>query len=345
MVELFAECDTVLRDALDRRYTAAVARVERHGRVLFERAYGRTRADTFARPIAIDTRFDLASLTKLFVATIALDAVARGRFALDDSLVGAIPEWRNLPQRAITMRNILAHTAGMQSGAHYRSLRDRAVEEFALTTELQGAVGEAVLYSDLGFIALGVAIARREERSLQSILEGFVARDGLGFRPHVQQWGAIPATECDAWRGRVQGRVHDEKAYLCGGVAGHAGLFGSAADAAWIGEQFLAPLHGRESVLERTLAQEAVREQAFDPTLRRALGWALKTREDNSCGPGFSRDSFGHTGFTGTCIWVDPQRDLTAVLLSNTVYYGREDSTDLRRAFFTGVTNAVDRPS
>uniref|UniRef100_E6Q0X9 Putative beta-lactamase n=1 Tax=mine drainage metagenome TaxID=410659 RepID=E6Q0X9_9ZZZZ len=345
MVELFAECDTVLRDALDRRYTAAVARVERHGRVLFERAYGRTRADRFARPIAIDTRFDLASLTKLFVATIALDAVARGRFALDEPLVESLPEWRDLPQRAITMRNLLAHTSGMQSGAHYRSLRDRAVEEFALTAELQGAVGAEVLYSDLGFIALGLAIARREGRSLQAVLEGFVALSGLGYRPRARQRGAIPATECDSWRGRVQGEVHDEKAYLCGGVAGHAGLFGSAADAAWIGEQYLAAPHGRESVLESRLAREAVREQAFDPTLRRALGWALKTRDDNSCGPGFSRDSFGHTGFTGTCIWVDPQRDLTAVFLSNTVYFGREDSTDLRRAFFTGVTNAVDRLS
>uniref|UniRef100_E6PIZ0 Putative beta-lactamase n=1 Tax=mine drainage metagenome TaxID=410659 RepID=E6PIZ0_9ZZZZ len=345
MVELFPECDAVLRNALDRRYTASVARVERHGRVLFERAYGRTRADEFARPIAIDTRFDLASLTKLFVATIALDAVARGHFALDAALVATIPEWSELPHRAITMRHLLAHTSGMQSGAHYRSLRDRAVEEFALTTELQGAVGEGVLYSDLGFIALGVAIARREGRSLQALLEGFVARSGFGYRPRARQWGAIPATECDSWRGRVQGAVHDEKAYLCGGVAGHAGLFGSAADAAWVGEQYLAPLHGRGSVLEPGLAREAVREQAFDPTLRRALGWALKTRDDNSCGPGFSRDSFGHTGFTGTCIWVDPQRDLTAVLLSNTVYFGRDDSTDLRRAFFTGVTEALDRLS
>jgi len=345
VLDLFPESDAVLRAALHRRYTGAVARIERHGRVLFERAYGSTRADTLARPVTVDTRFDLASLTKLFVTTIALDAVARGRFGLDDSLTTTIPEWSELPQRAITMRSLLAHTSGMQSGAHYRSLRDRAVEEYALTAPLHAPVGSSVLYSDLGFIALGVALARRERRSLQALVEGFVARRELGYRPLAKHWHAIPATECDEWRGRVQGSVHDEKAHLCGGVAGHAGLFGSAADAAWIGEQYLAALHGRESSIDRLLAREAVREQAFDPTLRRALGWALKTRDDNSCGPGFSLDSFGHTGFTGTCIWVDPQRDLTAVLLTNTVYFGREDSTDLRRAFFTGVTTAVDRLS
>ncbi len=333
----------MLRAALGRRFTAAVARVERHGRVLFERAYGSTRVDRDVRPITLDTRFDLASLTKLAVTTVALDAVARGGFALDDPLVATIPEWASLPQRAITMRMLLAHTSGMQSGAHYRSLRDRSVEEYALCADLHAPVGSGVLYSDLGFLALGFALARREGRSLPTLVERVVARPGFGYRPRATEWGAIPATECDGWRGRLQGRVHDEKAYLCGGVAGHAGIFGSAADAAWIGEQYLAALHGRSSAIDGALAREAVREQAFDPTLRRGLGWALKTRDDNSCGPGFSRDSFGHTGFTGTCIWVDPQRDLTAVLLTNTVYFGREDSTDLRRAFFSGVTEAADR--
>ncbi|MGC8485092.1 MAG: serine hydrolase domain-containing protein [Candidatus Baltobacteraceae bacterium] len=343
MVDLFEESDAVLRAALGRRFTAAVARVEREGRVLFERAYGQTRADRCALPVAIDTRFDLASLTKLAIATLALDAVAKGVLTLDDSLVQMIPEWEALPQGAITLRMLLAHTSGMQSGAHYRSLRDRSVEAYALTADLHAPVGSGVVYSDLGFIALGIALARREGRSLQGMLASLGARPGLRYRPPKQSWKSIPATECDSWRGRLQGRVHDEKAYLCGGVAGHAGLFGSAADAAWIGEQYLAAFHGRASLLPESLAREAVREQAFDPTLRRGLGWALKTRDDNSCGPGFSRASFGHTGFTGTCIWVDPERDLTAVLLTNTVYFGREDSTDLRRAFFTGVTDALDR--
>ncbi len=343
MVDRFRECDAALRAALGRRFTAAVARVEQHGRVIFERAYGQTRADRCARPVALDTRFDLASLTKLAIATLTVDAVARGVLTLDDTLVESIPEWKSLPQRAITLRMLLSHTSGMQSGAHYRSLRDRSVEEYALTAELHGPVGSGVLYSDLGFIALGVVLARREARSLQAAAASSIARPGLRYRPRRKEWASIPATECDSWRGRLQGQVHDEKAYLSGGVAGHAGLFGSAADAAWIGEQYLAAFHGRPSLLPESLAREAVREQAFDPTLRRGLGWALKTRDDNSCGPGFSRESFGHTGFTGTCIWVDPERDLTAVLLTNTVYFGREDSTDLRRAFFTGVTDALDR--
>jgi CubicO group peptidase (beta-lactamase class C family) len=122
------------------------------------------------------------------------------------------------------------------------------------------------------------------------------------------------------------------------GVAGHAGAFGTAADVAWLGEAYLSALHGRsQHVLPEALAREAVRCAAPDPVLRRGLGWALKTTDGNSCGARFSMESFGHTGFTGTCIWADPQRDLQAVLLTNAVYFGREDSRSLRAAFYDAV--------
>jgi CubicO group peptidase (beta-lactamase class C family) len=138
--------------------------------------------------------------------------------------------------------------------------------------------------------------------------------------------------------------VHDEKAFLMNGVAGHAGLFGTAADVAMLTEAYLAPLAGRRnSVLAASLAREAVTEAAFDPILRRGLGWALKTSNDNSCGRLFSDDSFGHTGFTGTSVWADPQRDVQAVLLTNAVYFGRADSRPLRAAFYEAVIEAVER--
>ncbi|MBV9270127.1 MAG: serine hydrolase, partial [Candidatus Eremiobacteraeota bacterium] len=153
----------------------------------------------------------------------------------------------------------------------------------------------------------------------------------------------IPATEDDGWRGRVQGVVHDEKAYLMGGVAGHAGLFGTAADVAWLTEQYLGPLCGRDvATLPIELIRDAVREQAFDPVLRRGLGWALKTSDENSCGRWWAMETFGHTGFVGTCVWADPTRDVQGVLLTNTVYFGRKDTRALRASFYEALLGDLD---
>jgi CubicO group peptidase (beta-lactamase class C family) len=138
----------------------------------------------------------------------------------------------------------------------------------------------------------------------------------------------------------VHGDVHDEKAYLLNGASGHAGLFADAADVARLGEWYLAPLCGRATPLDAALAKQAVLEAAADPVLRRGLGWALKTSDENSCGTRMSADTFGHTGFTGTCIWVDPQRDLNVVLLTNAVHFGRTDTRAIRAAVCDAAVEA-----
>jgi CubicO group peptidase (beta-lactamase class C family) len=281
-----------------------------------------------------DTRFDLASITKVFVATVALRMVARHELELDAPLLAVVPEWRGTAHAPITLRQILAHTAGFRSGADYRTLFGENIEAFALREPLVALPGERVVYSDLGFIALGAILARRAGRALETLVERELRALGatnVSFGRRVDPV-SVPATERDAWRGLVQGRVHDEKAALAGGVAGHAGLFGSARDVAQLGEWYLAPAHGRPAPLPPALSTAAIAEQAFDPVLRRGLGWALKTNDGNSCGSLMSAHTFGHTGFTGTCIWVDPQRDLTVVILTNAVHYGRNDLRDVRVA-------------
>jgi CubicO group peptidase (beta-lactamase class C family) len=333
--ERFAGVDGVLREACDVQFTGAVARIEFGGRPVFERAYGTTRNDGLSRPVYADTRFDLASLTKVFVATVALRLVAAGELRLDDSVAEVIAEWRKGPHAAITARMLLAHTSGMNSGADYRSIAGENVERFALGRELPAPPGARVIYSDLGFIALGALISRIAGRSLSAAIGEALGSSTVGFRPSAAARYTIPATEEDDWRRRVQGFVHDEKAYLMGGVAGHAGLFGTAADVAALTEAYLGPLHGRPgTLLSADLAREAVREQAYDPVLRRGLGWALKTSDENSCGRWMSVTSFGHTGFVGTCVWADPERDVAAVLLTNSVYFGRNDTRALRAAFY-----------
>jgi CubicO group peptidase (beta-lactamase class C family) len=326
----------VLRDAAGTAFTGAVARVARKGEVIFEQAYGVTRTDGCGRAVYRDTRFDLASLTKLFVATCALEAVADGKLTLDQSLVPWLSEWKGTAHEAITLRTLLAHTSGMDSGADYRQLLGDRVVQHALTCALVAEPGERVVYSDLGFIALGELLQRMHRKALDSVVAESLGATVL-FRPPAPDREAIPATEDDGWRGRVQGVVHDEKAYLMGGVAGHAGLFGSAADVTELCERYMGALHARTSRLPPEIAVQAVTEQADDPVLRRGLGWALKTSAQNSCGRWFSAASFGHTGFVGTCVWADPQRDLAAVLLTNAVYFGRTDTRDLRAAFYEAV--------
>jgi CubicO group peptidase (beta-lactamase class C family) len=337
----------VLRAALGVRFSAAVVRVEHRGRLRYGRAFGRTRDDGPALPVHPDTRFDLASITKVFVATVALEQVAAGALPLDGSLTELVPEWRGDEHEPIALRRILAHDAGFKSGADFRTLLDRNVETFALTEPLAAPPGAKVIYSDLGFIALGTIVARAARHGslatvVESVLRGWDATT-TAYRPRGRERAAIPATETDAWRGSVQADVHDEKAYLLGGVAGHAGLFGDARDVALLAEWYLAALHGRPTPLDRGLAREAVREQAWDPVLRRGLGWALKTSDDNSCGALMARTTFGHTGFTGTSVWADPERDLSVVLLTNNVHHGRTDLREVRAAVADAAVAALDR--
>ena len=166
--------------------------------------------------------------------------------------------------------------------------------------------------------------------------------ESAAFRPMGRERVAIPATECDAWRGRVRGTVHDEKAHLMNGIAGHAGLFGNARDVARLAEAFLAAPAARSSALSPALARDAVTEWGADAVLRRGLGWALKTSDANSCGAAMSPATFGHTGFTGTCVWADPGRDISIVLLTNAVYFGRNDVRDVRAAVCDAVAEQVD---
>lgn len=280
------------------------------------------------------------------ISTVALAQVARGILELDAPLLDLVPEWRGTAHAAITLRRILAHDAGFQSGADYRTILGRRVETFALTTPLVAAPGASVIYSDLGFIALGAILERALGRSLDAVvretLEPLELRT-LGYRPPASEHENIPATERDAWRNLVQGKVHDEKAHLMGGVAGHAGLFGEARDIARIADLYLRAARGESCApLTPELVREAISEQAFDPIARRGLGWVLKTSNENSCGAKMGPLTFGHTGFTGTCIWSDPGRDMTVVLLTNTVHHARHDTRDLRALICDAAVDLVE---
>ena len=197
------DADTIVRAGLGSRYTGAVLRVERHGAPVFERAYGAVDAEGGA-PVDVTTHFDLASLTKVFVAALALAGVSAGLFALDESASRMLTEWRGTAHEPITPRMLLAHTAGLQSGADYRTLFGENVERFALARDLVAAPGQRVVYSDLGFISLGVLLARAGGSSLAFAFDELAVRAGWNettfvTRPFERE--CFPATECEcvAW--------------------------------------------------------------------------------------------------------------------------------------------------
>jgi len=178
----------------------------------------------------------------------------------------------------------------------------------------------------VGYILLGAAIERLSDRPLDSAMKTLVVRP-LDL---VIRYGPIDAdsatpTEFCAWRQRrIAGEVHDENAATLHGVAGHAGLFGTTSDVATLGQIYLA---GGSGFISPRMARESTREQIHDPkdpSLRRGLGWQMKAFEAPSCGQYFSAESYGHTGFVGNSVWVDPQRELVVVLLTNHVYFGRD---------------------
>ena len=241
----------------------------------------------------------------------------------------------------ITFRHLLTHSSGLPPWINLFRLyphdstvaadvRRQAVITAIARSSFADRVSRAVHYSDLGFILLGEAVAQLHGKPLDEAIADLVTAplglDSIMFEPlkrgvPVEQ---IMPTELDLrWRQRrCWGEVHDENAFGSGGVSGHAGLFGNAADLAKFGQAWLerSPVLGIPPDLHR----EAITEQFSHGGARRGLGWMLKPAEAATCGDKVSENAYGHTGFTGTSLWIDPDQQLVVALLTNRVYYGRD---------------------
>ncbi len=310
--------------AIGRVCTACVVRVEREGRA-DTYAAGSLDPDGADAPCVADTFFDLASLTKLATTALVLVLARDDALELDMPFRDLLPEFRD-PRP--TLRQVLTHTAGLAWWRHFYDEANGldAIVALAASEELAYPPGRGYAYSDLGYIMLTAALARCGKAPFARLVEERVLRplgiadEELRYLPRDRRRCA--ATELDAtWRGRrMRGEVHDENAFAMGGVAGHAGLFGTAAAVAR-----LMRIYARGELIGEALATEARREQAVGPNARRGLGLALRAPDGPMCGRSFSPASFGHSGFTGTSAWHDPETDFLVVLLTNGVYYGRDD--------------------
>jgi CubicO group peptidase (beta-lactamase class C family) len=270
------------------------------------------------------TLWDIASLTKVTGLTTAMmQLIESGRVGLDAPLQQYIPEWTGPNKQRVTIRHLLTHTSGLPSFKPYdqQTHDPDSLAKLMFGTPLDTLPGAKMVYSDIGAYMLGRLVQRVSGKTLDVYVHDHVfaplmMRETM-YRPPASLLARIAPTEIDTLRGGlVLGKVHDERAYYLGGVSAHAGIFSSAHDLARFARMLLngGTLDGTRVVSAATIAQFTATAQVAD----RALGWQ-KEDGNNSGGHLMSAVAFGHTGFTGTSVWIDPERDVFIVLLSNRV--------------------------
>jgi len=310
---------------------AIVCVVGRRGSIIFNQAAGRTTYDPESTPASIESIFDLASLTKVIVTTtLSMIYYDRGRLKLDEPVSAYLPEMKNGGK--FQVRHLLTHSSGLP--AFKRFYRDFKGKDEILTeifkTDLVYKPGTRTVYSDIGMMLMGIILERISGRPLDRLAREEIF-EPLGmhntfFNPAADVLERVIPTEDDPWRGRViYGEVHDENAFAFGGVAGHAGLFSTGSDLAVLCQMVLnGGTYGATHLIHPEAVRKFTARQNLVPGSSRALGWGMRT-EDGSSGLYLSESSVGHTGFTGTSIWIDPERDLFVILLTNRVYPSRSN--------------------
>jgi len=349
-----------IQAALDQAVTdgvfpGAVLAVRQGAGVIDVFAAGRVSTDTAARDVQAATIYDLASLTKpLSTVTSLVLLMQTGRCQLHDRVDSILPETTDTPVGTASLWQLLTHSAGLPGWrGYYERVSPHGV--IPATEEDRRRAWEAVLgmirdetliyergtrslYSDLGFMLLGMIVERCGGIPLQHFFRDRIATlsgaSQLGFVPaewmddflqRARRHGDVAPTEHDVWRGRLLcGEVHDENAASLGGVAGHAGLFGTAEAVLAVTGMWLQAYHRRPSVLDAALVSEFTRRQDAVPGSSWALGWDTPS-SPSSAGRFLSEVSFGHLGYTGTSVWIDPLRELEIVLLSNRVHPTRKN--------------------
>lgn len=342
----------VLRQAITAHaFPSASVAITHHGKLVARKTFGQFTYEAGAPAVTPDTPFDLASLTKvLATTTMAMILWERGVLDLETPVAAILAEFAGDDPRRdpVTLRMLLAHSSGLPAYEKLFLKADNGEEllQAALATPLSAGPGARAEYSDIGFIVLGAAL----ERLAEETLDGFCQREVFGplgmthtmFRPAAGLRKAIPPTTDDrSFRHRIiQGEVQDENASVLGGVAGHAGLFATAQDVAIFAHAMLRG--GTPLVRPETVAFFARRE-ASPPETSRTLGWDTPSPPSQS-GRYFSARSFGHLGYTGTSLWIDPERELSVTLLTNRTWpdCGNQAIKEVRPHFHDAVIEALE---
>ncbi len=346
--------DVLERGVAERAFPGGVLAVGHRGELTVH-AFGRLTYDAGAPAVRSETIYDAASLTKPVVTTtLVAMLVATGQLQLDAPVGIYLPEWAAGPnpewRRRVTLRHLLTHTSGLPAHVDFfktaKNKRETLARVFA--ESLTYEPGTRSEYSDLGFMLLGEIVERLTGHPLdrlarERIFAPLGMKDSL-FNPLKTLRARIAPTENDtSFRKRLlQGEVHDENAWAMGGVAGQAGLFSTAADLAAFCQMLLnGGIYAHQRLLRRATIDPFTAGQSLAGGIR-ALGWNVPT-EGSSSGRYFSSRSYGHTGFTGTSIWIDPEKELFVVLLTNRVHPTRENDKirQVRPALHDAVVTAL----
>jgi len=322
-----------------RAFPAATIEVGRRASVLWRAPFGTLTYEADAPAVTDDTVFDLASLTKVIAtATTAMRAVDAGRLPLDARVADFLSGWRGADRDAVTIADLLEHASGLTAYLpFFRDHQGRAEFERAICTlPLEYAPRTQSIYSDLGFMLLGF-ILEDLGFPLDQIFRLKAEATYPIFNPPREWRERTAPTELDLWRGRLlQGEVHDENTWALGGLAGHAGLFGTARGVGGFAQRVLDGSLARPHTFARFVQKSSV------PGSSRALAWDTML-PTSSCGTLMSPRAIGHTGFTGTSLWIDPGQDLYVVLLTNRVHPTRENNAiqPVRRAVHDAVVRSL----
>jgi CubicO group peptidase (beta-lactamase class C family) len=352
------EVDQLMQQAIaEKIFPGGVLLVSKEGKTVFFNAYGL--AHLMGRiPVARETIFDLASLTKPLATTLAvMRLVQHNQINLEQHLGQLLPEFEHTDKAVIKLKHLLYHNSGLPDyRPYFRALDGIAMESRRETLRKQlvhepriNPIGKTVLYSDLGFMILAWIV----EHVAQRRLDHFVADEiyqplkisHLFFMAHntEEKRGAVAATENCPWRRKIlEGQVHDENAYAVGGIEGHAGLFGNAGDINRLLVELLFAYHGRTTggLFEKDLTRQFFKRL---PGTDKALGFDTPSLTGSSCGRRFSQNSVGHLGFTGTSFWMDLERSVVVILLTNRVHLTRDNEAikEFRPQLHDMVMNAV----
>ena len=346
MMQVNAVMDSALADSA---FPGAVLLVAKDGKIVWEEAYGLMWYGADAPVMRTDAIFDLASVTKVIATTTATMVLYdRGQLDLDAPVKRYLPRLTGDGRDRATIRNLLTHTAGLPPFKRFFLDYETAEQiwDAIYATPLEYEPGTQSVYSDIGMMLMAKAVESISGKPLDrfcrdEIFEPLGMRD-TRFNPPPSILNRIPPTEYDRWRGRlVRGEVHDENAFAVGGVSGHAGLFSTAHDLAILLQTLLnGGAYGDIRLVRPETVSLFVERANVVEGSSRALGWDTPSQPSSS-GRYFSRRSFGHTGFTGTSVWVDRDRQLFVILLTNRVHPTRENNKI--RAVRPAVHDAVMR--